>query len=259
MTGGYPHAAGDARLHDLTDWNRLDAAAFPVSIKRSVPRVGWFVAVVATLVAAAAFAGGYAPVGVTAAVLACAGVWNILRPATTGLLVDGLALALTGAANIAVLPWLVDTRESNVAKSIFAGLIQLLWGFRRLSFYRTARLALHDEEAIAELEAVVRELSKRDRRDPTVVEVRTGRFHQQRNRIGLYESGIVALIEQHAVRLEKRADIWIEPRGSAVLGRRIKVSVQMSDFELVGQITPEHLERFERWKIGMSEARPIAS
>ena len=94
--------------------------------------------------------------------------------------------------------------------------------------------------------------------DPTVAEFRTGRFHL-RNRIGLYTDGAIALLEQQAVRLERRTDIWIEARGTTWHGRSMKVRIQMSDLTLMGEMPAAHFERFERWKLGMSPARPIAA
>jgi hypothetical protein len=59
--------------------------------------------------------------------------------------------------------------------------------------------------------------------------------------------------------LERRADIWIEARGTTSLGRSVKVWVQMSDLRLAGEMPVEHFERFERWKSGLAQPRPIAA
>jgi hypothetical protein len=135
-----------------------------------------------------------------------------------------------------------------------------VWGVRRLAFYRTARLAVNDPEAIARLEFLVQELSKRNgRSDPTVAEFRTGRFRAHRNRLGLYDEGAIALLEHRAVRLEKRADIWIEARGTTWLGRSAKVGIRMGDLHLTGEMPVTHFERFERWKSGQSQTLPIAA
>ena len=246
-------------MHDLPNWNRLDAAAFRVSIKRSVRRVGIFLAVVGALVAAAGVAGHLMPWVVAGVVLAGAGVWNACRPAFNGLLIDGVATISTGIF-VALLPvWMVIARESEAVKSIVTGLIQFAWGIRRLIFYRTARYAPDDAPAIACLESLVKELSRRRAKDdPSVVEFRTGRV-PHRNRLGLYAEGVIGLLEQAAVRLETRADISIEARGTTMLGRSIKVAVLMSDLELTGMMTTEHFERFERWKLGLSPARSVAA
>ncbi len=68
----------------------------------------------------------------------------------------------------------------------------------------------------------------------------------------------IALQEHQAIRLGKRTDIWIEARGTAWLGRSIKLEVQMGDLRLTGEMPAEHFERFEHWKLGLSRPRSIA-
>ena len=247
-------------MHEHPDWNRLDAAAFRVSMKRSVRWHAWFLAVIGTIVVACGVAAPFAPLVAIGLVIACAGIWNLRRPSTTGLIVDGVATILTGAFQCLSGLWMEDARESSVVKWIIAGAFQIVWGIRRLALYRMARFAPNDPEAIARLEAIVQELSKRQAKDdPTVVEFWTGRFRGHRNRLGLYADGAVGLLEHRAVRLEKRADIWIETRGTSWLGRWIKVQVQMSDLQLIGRMPAAHFERFERWKLGVSQAPPVAA
>ena len=247
-------------MHDLSDWNRLDAAAYRVSIRRSVRRYGWFVAVAGAIVAACGFAADLAPMAVTGLLLACAGAWNVCRPSITGLIVDGIAMVLAGAFNCLAWLWVESSRTTSVARWITAGVVQIVWGIRRLATYPTARLSANDAEAIARLEAIVHELSKRDAKsDPTVVEFWTGRFRPRRNRLGLTSEGAIALLEQQAVRLERRTDIWIEARGTTWHGRSIKVGIHMGDLHRTGEMPVAHFERFERWKLGQSQPSPIAA
>jgi len=229
-------------------------------MKRSVRRLGWFGAVVGALVLASGLAATFVPLVAIGLVLACAGVWNICRPSITGLIVDGVVMTLTGAFNCLAWLWIEDARASSVGQWIFGGLIQIVWGIRRLRTYPTARYATNDPQAIARLESIIRELSRRNAKaDPTVAEFRSGRIRRHSNRLGLYADGAVALLEHQAVRLERRADIWIEARGTTWLGRSIKVGIQMGDLHLTGEMSPTHFERFEHWKLGLSQPRPIAA
>ncbi len=249
----------ESSLHDL-DWNRLDAAGFRVSMKCSVRRLAWFLAVVGALVVVLRLAGPFVPLVAIGLVLFCAGVWNLWRPSILGLIVDGFAMILAGAFQCLVWLWIEDARASSAGKWAIAGVVQIVWGIRRIATYRTARLATHDPQAIARLEAIVLELSKRDAKaDPAVAEFWTGRCLGRRNRLGLYPDGAIALLEHQAVRLERRADLWIEARGTTWLGRSIKVRIQMGDLQLMGQMPAAHFERFERWKLGLSQPRPIAA
>lgn len=247
-------------LDDAHDWNRLDAAAYRVSIMRSVRRMAWILAVAGIVVTACGLAAAFIPLIAIGLVFASTGAWNLFRTSVGGLAVDAVAMILSGIFLALAWRWMDAARASQAVNSIVAGVIQLVWGVRRLALYRTARHALRDTFAIAHLESIVRELSRRDARaDETVAEFRTGRFRHHRNRLGLYVEGAVGLLEQTAVRLEKRSDIWIETRGSTALGRSIKVTVQMSDLQLPGVMSAEHFARFERWKLGLSQSRSIAA
>lgn len=243
-----------------SDWEQLDAAAFRVSMKRSVGRTAWIGTAVGAVAAGCGFAAGLLPLAITGVVLFGAGLWNLHRPAITGMIVDGAAMIVTGIFHGLAWLWIEGERPSSTGKWILTGAIQIVWGVRRLALYRVARGAVDDPQAIAELESRIRELSKRNAKtDSSVVEFSTGRIRGRRNRLGLYPDGVIGLLEQQVVRLERRGDIWIETRGTTLGGRSVKVRIQMSDLELTGRMTAEHFERFERWKLGMSHPRPIAA
>ena len=247
-------------MDDAHDWSRLDTAAHRVSMMRSVRRMAWFIAVAGLVVTACGLGARIVPMTAIGVVLVSAGAWNLLRTSVSGLLVDGCALILCGVFLATAWRWMEPARPSQAVNSIVAGVLQVVWAVRRLALYRTARRAVRDPQAIARLEAIVRDLSRRDvRTDETVVQFRTGRFRHHRNRLGLYAEGVVGILEHTAIRLDTRSDVWIEASGTTATGRSIKVKVQMSDLELPAEMSVEHFQRFERWKLGQSQARSIAA
>src|SRR5262245_54214948 len=228
-------------------------------MKRSVRRFAWLLAAAGAAVTACALLARFAPLIAVGLVLMGAGIWNLCRPSIGGLLVDGGALVLTGAFNCLAWLWLPDARTTALGKSVLAGVLQIVWGVRRLALYPEARSSMNDARAIARLETIVRGIAQRGaREDSGIVELRTGGLLKRRHRIGLFAEGAMALIDT-AVRLEKRGDISIEASGTTWHGRTVKVRVQMSDFELTGEMTTGHLERFERWKHGAVQQRSIAA
>ena len=243
------------------DWTRLDAAGYRVSVKRSVRQFAWRAGALAVVVWGCGIAAASVPLALVGLVLLWACTWNFFRPSVTGLLVDGTALILTAVGLVGLSwMWFDGSTMANANKAMFAALPQLFWGIRRIASFSTARLAADDPDAMAALEGMVAELSKRDAKtDEAVVEFRTGRFHHLRNRLGLYSEGVVALLEHQAVRLDLRTDVWIELRGTTSLGRSLKVEVRMGDFQLTGEMPAAHFERFEHWKTGMSVSRSAAA
>ena len=247
-------------MDDAHDWNRLDAAAYRVSMMRSVRRMAWFIAGAGVVVTACGLGARVVPMIAVGVVLASAGAWNLLRTSVSGLVVDGGALIVCGVFLATAWRWMEPERPSQAANSIVAGVLQIVWAVRRLALYRTARHAVRDPQAIARLESIVRDLSRRDvRTDETVVQFRTGRFRHHRNRLGLYAEGVVGILESTAIRLDKRSDVWIEASGTTAIGRAIKVKIQMSDLQLAAEMSVGHFQRFERWKLGQSQARSIAA
>ena len=252
-------ASRETPLNDSSDWSHLDTAAYRVSMKRSVRRQGAFLAVIGVVVTACGIAAPLVPLLTIGLVLLAAGLWNVSRPSVDGLLVDGAAVLLTGVFQCLLGFWLEDVRASAQGKWFFTGLLQIVWGIRRIAGWNTARQAVNDPGAIARLEAIIQDLSKRSASDPHVVEFETGRLRRRRNRLGLYAEGAVGLLMGEAVRLERRGDIWIEASGTTALGRTMKVKVRMSDLELDARMAVEHFERFERWKLGQIQAPPAAA
>jgi len=247
-------------VSDSPSWNRLDAAGFGVSVKRSVRRLAWIEAAVGIVATACGVAAHFLPLVTLGVALAGIGFWNLARPSEQGVLVDGLGVILAGVFNLVAWMWMDHARPTAVGKWMFAGILQVVWGVRRLALYPTARGSTRDASAVTRLEALVREISRRDaKHDPNLVEFRTGRLHWHRNRLGLFAEGAIGLLEGGAVRLEKRGEIWIEASGTHLLGRTIKVKIQMSDYHLAARMQVEHFERFERWKLGQSQVRSIAA
>lgn len=235
-------------------------AAYRVSMKRSVRWLAWFMAVLGAVVVGCGLASAVRSLTIVGLVLVGAGLWNLNRTSISGLMVDGVAMIITGAFLALTGFWVEDARSTSVGKWIFAGGLQLVWGLRRVALFWTARRTLNDPQAIERLESLIQQLSRRKaQHDANVVEFWTGRFRRHRNRLGLYAEGAIGLLDHQVVRLEKRGDIWLEARGTTSFGRALKVRIQMSDLELMGRMSTAHFERFERWKLGLSQARPIAA
>ena len=247
-------------MHDLSDWQRLDDAAYRVTVKRSVRRVGIVMALAgAVVLLCGAFAKLYPMVAIGIVILG-SGVWNARFPSVTGLAVDGVAVILVGLFQCLLGQWIEPAKEASQTKWIVAGLFQIAWGVRRLAFYRNSRNVVNPREAIARLERIVNDVAKRSAKsDATLAEFRTGRWKHERNRLWLSPEGVVGLLPHMVVRLEKRTDIHIEARGTTGPGGTLKVAVQMSDLELHGHMSKEHFERFERWKLGQSPSGSVAA
>ncbi len=247
-------------METFSDWDRLDCAAYHASMIRSVRTVGWRAAVVGALLVAFALVSSTPLLAVPGAVLVAAGGWNFMRPSVSGLIVDGTTMVLIGVGLCAWRLWLADDASLRVGKEVLAGLIMTWRGIVRLRTCWEGRQIVHDAPMIARVLWLALVVGKRDaKHDETVVEFATNTRYKHRNRVGLFAEGAVVLLEQDVVRIEKRADISIEPHGSTWLDRKVKVIAQMSGLERKGTMTREHLERFERWKLGMAPATSIAA
>lgn len=245
-------------MYENVSWDRLDLAGFPVTAKRSVRRVAWFLLIVGAFVIACGVMARALPLVALGGLYVAAGSWNLARTSVHGLLIDALVLIAAGVFTALAWQW-IDGGATHLVKALVGGFMQVAWAVRRLRFWKDARYSALDPVAIERLEAIVKAVSKRSSRDETVVEFTTGRIRKHRNRLGLFSEGVVGLLMEGAVRLEKRSDIWIEAVGTGVRSRDVKVSIRMSDLELTGSMDAKHLERFERWKLGMSATQSVAA
>src|SRR5262245_4018943 len=103
-------------MHDHFDWSRLDAAAYRVSMKRSVRRVAWGMAALGAVIVACGIAAPFAPLISIGLVFVCAGAWNASRPSIHGLIVDGVAMILAGVFQCLLLLWIKDARPTSVGR-----------------------------------------------------------------------------------------------------------------------------------------------
>lgn len=245
-------------MFELVSWERLDEAGFPVTAKRSVRRVAWFLLIVGAFILACGVMAHALPLVGIGVLYVCVGAWNLRRTSVHGLLIDGMVLIVAGIFTALAWRW-IDGGATHMVKALVGGSMQILWAVRRLRFWSAARHSAVDPAAMTRLEEIVKVVSKRSRRDDTVVEFTTGRIRKHRNRLGLFSEGVVGLLMEGAVRLEKRPDIWIEARGTGVRSESVKVSVRMSDLELLASMDAKHLERFERWKLGMAATQSVAA
>jgi len=242
------------------DWSRLDIAAYRVSVKRAVRAFARSALVVGAIALGCGIGVRSVPLVAIGLAVMAACTWNLARTSVAGLVVQGCTLILSGAFTCFAGWWYGGMSSTNAGKAVIPGLMQIVMGIRHLVHYRTARRVVNDPEAIARPETIVRELSKRDAKtDENVVEFGTHVVHPHRSRVGLYAEGAVALLEHQVVRLERRTDIWIEPRGTTALGRSIKVEVRLGDVQLSASMPEAHFQRFERWKTGASPSQSLAA
>lgn len=262
MTRLNPRLGGDDNLpmDTLVDWDRMDAAAYRVSILRSIRRLARIELAVGAIALTAGILAPAAPLAAIGATVLTAGLWNLLRPSVTGLLVDGVAVVLAGIFTALVWTWIDGPRTSTaILQWVIGGIGQVVWGVRRILGYRNVLAAVDDPPAMARLAQLAREVAGRDSKsDASVVELRTQGFPAERHRIGLFPEGAMALFAAGAIRLERPRDVEVEATGSTGFSRAVKVRVRMSDLELTGEMPAAHFERFERWK-QVRSAWPVAA
>lgn len=194
------------------------------------------------------------------------GLWNIVAPRPTGIIIDGLSLMLVGVYNLLGVVLSAAQGEGTGGAGLWAklGIFQMIWGVQ--SFWRFAQFR-HSFHAPAtgaemlELDGMATQLWKAKEKDAIdVIEFDVAGLHATKWKCRL-DSDYALLATQGGaeVRVAAKDTFDIEESGKVFIGKSRKATFRIGGKTLKGTIKPESLARFQQWKTGVSLPLPIAA
>jgi len=183
------------------------------------------------------------------------GLWIVIAPSPKGMIIDGIALIILGVWNI-----LVTIANASSGGSggfhFFAvlGVFQIIWGFK--SFGRYSRFSQNPvQKPSPEMQKQIDDLANAIRKAkfknaPDIIEFQAKSFSITKPWKGKLEHdrAIFADIAGEEIIFAEKNRVRFFEEGSQLLGKSLKVDIQLRDRKMKGTISPESLERFTEWK-----------
>ncbi len=220
---------------------------------------------------ALALLGGIAPpfdpvLTAVGAVLLSTGIWNLLDPRPTGILLDGCALLVVGLYNVAGALFALSQGQHGTADSLFVklGVFQIAWGAASFWRFRRFRDAFRDPPTEAEsrqLDGMVNVLWKTKAKESVdVIEFVSEGLHAKAWKARLSPTlAVLATDRGHEVVVAEKDQFDIEDRGKVMLGSARKATFVVRGKRWKGHLPADSLERFQQWKTGVVIPRAIAA
>jgi hypothetical protein len=197
-------------------------------------------------------------------VLLGTGVWNIAAPRPVGVIADGVTLLMVGVYNLVFTVLALTQGGSSGSHWVMLGVLQLVWGGRRIASYRRFASAFDQQPSDAELnqlDALVDSVRKaKTKESQDVIEIAVEGVHRQNWKAKL--SGSEALFVEvagHDVFFGTRESVNAENRGKVMIGNAVKVTIDVSGHVLKGTMSSDAWRTWEQWKTGIVVPKAFAA
>jgi len=246
-------------------WTRLDRVAAYWSARRGLQAAGWgSVAFGGISLALSLVPPGDFVLGVAGVVLVGSGIWNIAAPRPGGALLDSACAAMVGLYNIASSIGLFTPNPTWSLDGLWIklGAVQVAWGVFVLTRFPGQRDAYHEPPSAAEmqqLDEMVRAIrAARVRESADMIEFRSLSWPEAWKG-HLTGDGAVLVGSSGDVRVAERARVSIESDRRKPPGRGVRATLTVGDRRMSVSLSPESLQRIERWKSGLTITRNWAA
>jgi hypothetical protein len=247
-------------------WTRLDRVAKYWTSRRALQAAGWgSVAFGAISLALSLVPPGDLVMAVVGVLLLGSGIWNVAAPRPGGALLDGASIVMVGLYNIAGSLGAFSPHAAEVMDSFWIklGVVQIAWGVFVLARQPKQRDAFHEPPSQAELqhlEEMVRAIRiARVRESADMIEFRSLTWRPETWKGHLTGDGAVFVGSGGAVRVAERGRVSIESDRRKPPGRGMNATLTVGDQRLPIRLSPESLQRIERWKSGVTITRNWAA
>ena len=247
-------------------WTRLDRVAAYWSARRGLQTAGWgSVAFGAIALALSLVPPGDFVLAIVGVLLVGSGFWNVAAPRPGGALLDGACVVMVGLYNIASSVGVLAPNATWSFDSLWVklGAVQIAWGVFVLARRPKQRDAFHEPPSQAEiqqLEEMVRAIrAARVRESADMVEFRSLTWRPEAWKGHLTGDGAVFVGSAGDVRVAERARVDIAPDRRKPSGRGMNARLTIGDQRVPIRLSPESLQRIERWKSGVTITRNWAA
>jgi len=191
------------------------------------------------------------------------GLWIVSAPTPAGMAVDGIALIVLGLYNISSTVYDMSQESVGAGRGfIMLGLWQVIWGLQRFGRYKHfARLPMEKPsvQVMKWLDSIARSITRAgtaETSDLIALEIDAEKKKQPWRGLLTEKMGIFVEGSGHQVIFARRENVDISMHGETGAGGLMKASFQIGEQTSTGTISPEYLDRYERWKRSPREEVP---
>jgi len=198
-------------------------------------------------------------------VLLGTGVWNIVAPRPTGIILDGVTLLLVGAYNL--FGTMLAAMDGVHVSGHWAvtGLLQLVWGLQRIQSFRrfaNAFLERPSDTEMQQIEETVSTIRKAKAKESTdIIEFTVGdgmHRHVWKARLSGEEAVFVEATGSDLL-VGTRETVEITTHGKVLVGSALKADAAVGTVRLKGTISPDSYRLYDQWKTRTFIPKPIAA
>jgi hypothetical protein len=200
---------------------------------------------------------------VLGAVLMSTGGWNIVAPRPTSIVGDAVVLLLVGAYNLvgAVLA-VLDGLPPSLGRALF-GVLQLVWGIRRLGNLRQYASAFLDRPSDLEtpsidefIAAIGKSVAKGS---GDTIEFTAGAMRRAWKARFMGEHAVFVAVATSDFLVGTRATVALAPRANEPRGGALQADLAIGSTRLKITIAPESLRLLEQWRTSSPMQKPAAA
>lgn len=199
---------------------------------------------------------------VLGAVLLATGGWNITAPRPTSIVGDAVVLLLVGAYNLvgAVLA-VLDGLPPNAGRA-FLGVVQMVWGIRRLGSLRQFASAFLDRPADSEARAIDETLAaiaqSAAKGSADTIEFTAGLTRRTWKARMMGEHAVFVAVATSEFVVGTRATVVLTPRANT-RGGALQADLALGSTRLSITIAPDSLRLLEQWRASSAVPKPAAA
>ena len=187
------------------------------------------------------------------------GLSNVIRPTPAGVLTDGISFLVVAGWNVYVGVLELMAGMPEATRTFIFVIVGISIAVRRFNIYprfKRAYAAKPTAEHIAALDRFVNEITKATSDEEGIVEFQTKGFTNQQNWKGTLRGDVAVLLDRMTQDLLflHTDELEITSQGKKMLGKTLNASFRLKGSNMKGTISPESLQKYERWKQSVSDA-----
>lgn len=181
------------------------------------------------------------------------GIWCAAAPKPVGLVVDGIALIILGVWNILVTFSNISSGAQGMSGFIILGIWQIIWGiqsmkrYKHYSYLSGVTISPESVQNLNDMANNIKEASVSG--DESIMEFQIKTLFKRTSLKGKLIEGMILFVgPKREFFMDEISKIKIKPLKAGSTANPMRASLNIAGITLLGEITQESMDRFQRFK-----------